>query len=429
MTRDAELIGLVEQYLDEFEGITPLPVALRDRVRAKLPHTKQVRPAVGLARFSQMSNPFKIGMAAAVLGAAALIGFLYYQQGNPPGNNRSPSPTVAANAAVPDELRHPFLGPMRDIPGVPVLDQTVMVFDDLAVSIEYGGSGRALQSMVFAAGPGKLRLVSATAEACDNGAAGTYSYSFTPGGSMLTLQADAETCAARKTALEGTWERSNCRSPDNWCLGVLEAGTYSSHYFEPRPRRAWHPRYGAFTFQVPDGWAAYTDYPDAYGLAPAASYTAVPGNECYDCSGKNSAVTVLASPRAATQDCKETNDTSVGGTIDDIAAWLTHHPGLVASAQNATVNGYRAIELDMRVADSWTGTCGNKQDGFVAVPIFYHQGSYHWAFPKGDRWHMYLVDLGSGETIAVVVDTDPAQLDAFVTETRPMIDTFTFPEP
>ncbi len=42
MTRDDDFIGQLEGYLDEHEGLTPLPAAVRGAVRAQLSTTKQV---------------------------------------------------------------------------------------------------------------------------------------------------------------------------------------------------------------------------------------------------------------------------------------------------------------------------------------------------------------------------------------------------
>ena len=96
MTRDDQFIGQLEGYLDAYEGITPLPEAVRDAIRAELPKTKQAGPTLGLARFSGMSNAFKVGIAAAVIGIAALIGFSFYNNGIgtvPDGPSSTPSPT------------------------------------------------------------------------------------------------------------------------------------------------------------------------------------------------------------------------------------------------------------------------------------------------------------------------------------------------
>ena len=95
MTREDQFIGQLERYLDEYEGITPLPEAVRDATRAELPKTKQAGPLTGLARFSGMSNAYKVGIAAAVVGVAALIGFSLYNNRIGPPDDATPSPHLS----------------------------------------------------------------------------------------------------------------------------------------------------------------------------------------------------------------------------------------------------------------------------------------------------------------------------------------------
>ncbi len=47
MTRNDQFIERLEAYLDEHEGITPLPDAVSDAVRGRLPKTRQDRPFAG----------------------------------------------------------------------------------------------------------------------------------------------------------------------------------------------------------------------------------------------------------------------------------------------------------------------------------------------------------------------------------------------
>jgi hypothetical protein len=82
MNRDDDFIGQLEDYLDTFEGVVPLPANVRSAVQARLPETRQVRGSRGPERLlemtSRMSTPARLGIGAAavlgivVLGAAAL---------------------------------------------------------------------------------------------------------------------------------------------------------------------------------------------------------------------------------------------------------------------------------------------------------------------------------------------------------------------
>ncbi len=93
----------------------------------------------------------------------------------------------------------------------------------------------------------------------------------------------------------GTWQTSDCRNPDNACLGDLQAGTYSSQFFEPRPLGEWAPRYGALTYTVPDGWAASSDFPESYALLTQEAYAAM-DLEADGCSACPDGIAVWAAP-------------------------------------------------------------------------------------------------------------------------------------
>ena len=64
MTRDDTFVEQLENYLDEYEGLTPLPDLVRDDVRAALPSTNQVGPMPGLRRYFPMSLSTPARLAA-----------------------------------------------------------------------------------------------------------------------------------------------------------------------------------------------------------------------------------------------------------------------------------------------------------------------------------------------------------------------------
>jgi hypothetical protein len=74
MTRDDDFIGQLEGYLDEYEGMTPLPGEVRDAIRSELPSTRQSGLRWGQMRYLPMSNNAKLGLAAAAVVALAIIG-------------------------------------------------------------------------------------------------------------------------------------------------------------------------------------------------------------------------------------------------------------------------------------------------------------------------------------------------------------------
>ena len=111
-------------------------------------------------------------------------------------------------------------------------------------------------------------------DGCEPGDVGLYTWSLSPGGTLLQLTATSDDCASRRAAFEGEWERSACRNPDNNCLGDLEAGTYKSQFIGPRldDGEPWTANFGAFSYTVPDGWSNTADFPDDYVLMRSADY-------------------------------------------------------------------------------------------------------------------------------------------------------------
>ena len=100
MTHTDGFIGQLEDYLDEYEGSTPLPEAVRDAIRAELPSTHQ-RPSWWPARrFPEMNNMAKLGIAAAAVVVAALLGYNYFvapNVGGPAPSDLAPTPTPDAS--------------------------------------------------------------------------------------------------------------------------------------------------------------------------------------------------------------------------------------------------------------------------------------------------------------------------------------------
>jgi hypothetical protein len=128
MTRNDDLIGLLEGYLDEYEGNTPLPNEVRDAIRAELPLIRQ-RPAWWPGwRFPEMNAIAKLGLAAAVVVVAALLGFNYLvgsNVGSPGLDNPSPTPTASPVPAFSGQGRLPP-GRYQADPALP-MDVTIEV--------------------------------------------------------------------------------------------------------------------------------------------------------------------------------------------------------------------------------------------------------------------------------------------------------------
>jgi hypothetical protein len=433
MTTDDQLLRRVTAYLDECEGTTILPESILDGIRAELPTTRQSRPS-GLARFLDMSTPVKIGVAAAVLAVAAILSLNWLgttRFGPPPAGSEQPTPSAGGSGTaslLPPELQHPFLGPDAFVEGVDHggagdldLSSGILHLEDADTTL--------ITSTAHVTADGRLRFENAVTDLCAVGDVGLYAYSLSEGGTFLTVENGTDDCSARADSVPGTYQRSDCWTPDDWCLGVLEAATYRSQFIEPRVAGDWKERHGALTFTVPEGWAAYADWPSTYGLTPRSEYER-PRTEagCFDCPGDRDTISVLVNPDPAAEDCSEAAAPGVGSGIDELADWLAGHPGLTTTEPvRRTIGGLDAITLVIEGSSEWTGTCEADQP-FVAVPIFFGQDGYHSALAPGNHYEVTLIDLADGNAVAVIVDAGiEADFESFVAEARPIVDSFEFP--
>ena len=98
MNREHDFIRSLEDYLEEFDGATPLPDKTRDAIRAKLPTMRQLPAWWPGWRLPEMNNIVKLSVAAAVMVIAALLGFNYLvapNVGDSGLDDPSPTPTPA----------------------------------------------------------------------------------------------------------------------------------------------------------------------------------------------------------------------------------------------------------------------------------------------------------------------------------------------
>ena len=107
MTRDDDFTRLLEAYLEEHDGTTPLPERVRDAVHAALPRTRQAparRGPMGVLVMAARSSTARLGVAAAavvaavVLGPAVLGGSRDGLVGGPPTEAPDATPTAAPTA-------------------------------------------------------------------------------------------------------------------------------------------------------------------------------------------------------------------------------------------------------------------------------------------------------------------------------------------
>ncbi len=344
-----------------------------------------------------------------------------------------PSPSAAGTGSpVPSQLQGRWMGGGRAILGFPSESGLSILFtgDNLVLTLANKGNQPVLSASASAVGSQGIETVSAgPAGQCTAGDIGRYDWSLTPDGRTLTLTAVSDPCATRLAALPGTWWLDGCKNAQTDCLGDLAAGTYESQYIAPRvkPAGAWNPVFGAVTYTVPAGWANSSDWPTSFGLTPSSDYAQVAAG-----GDEGSRSIVLVTQPAAFRSSKSSAcglalDPAVPRTVSAEIAAIQHAPGLIVTAPSAiTVGGHQGQWLDLRLNPTWKASCGGRgpEDDYLTGP---GTGPAMYIVGTAQRQRVILLDLGSGDLIAIVVTTDTAsEFSDFAAQAMPVIDSLTF---
>lgn len=341
-------------------------------------------------------------------------------------------PSADAGGPLPAALAYGWIGQSRDVPGFGSSTRTRLNLDATTFCMtgtQYGEGCAMLASDASAPAGTELRLIThAPGTGCQVGDVGSYRWSLSPGGTMLTVEPAADDCAARSAALAGTWYRVGCKNSTDGCFGNLEAGTYPSQYLVPRrnPGDAWEPDLGAVTYTVPDGWANSADWPNNLALTPAVDY-ALEGPDG-PADGAIHELDLLAQPFAAVQDgsCSGAADTSVDRSVDGLAAWLGQVPGLqVTKPEPVTVDGHPGLMMAIQLSGDWTSRCPGSASPSVEILTREQDHGSDWgiALFGGERQGLTLVDLGDGDVLGILVDSsDPSRFSNLASAAQPIID-------
>ena len=431
MKRQADIDRTLEAFF--LDGPSQMPDRLFDAVLDRVERVPQRRLARLQLRFNDMPTTLRWVAAAAAAVLVVGVGFAALGRTSGPGPGTTPSPsasespiaTGAPGSELPAALQHPFIGPLRTVDELPAGNVSQLEFTARSF-VYHNGTSELLRSVVGLEGDELVLRSGTNSVGCDPGTEGRYPVSTSPGGSTLTIAPGSDDCAPRLAVLPGTWQRSDCTNRDNWCLGIVEAGTYSSQYFDPDAptENAARPSYGRLTWTVPDGWANSADWPGMYEIMRASSYAAGGVNEG---AVTPDVITLLARASAARlhAGCAEEAEPGIGTDRAALAGWLSSHPGLVVTQQPVvTIDGLEATVLDVAMATDWTESCGDT-DAFIAAPLFY--GGYHWAIGANDRMRIVLLDLPSGMTVVITIDVeDVTTFDAFMIDAMPIVESFDF---
>ena len=408
-----------------------------DAILAEVDTTPQRRATRWPARRPiDMNTIVKYGIAAAVLAMAAVLGYGIWQNiGNQPAPDPEASEEAGPGSDLPTELRRLFIGQERVLDELS--DQPFVTLDLISrvyrTSQVFGVSR--LMSAVSLTSADELRLETvAEGTGCAVGDVGIYPYELSIGGTRLVIDPGADDCEMRSMAVVGAWRLMDCANTSNWCQGPLEAGSQTSLFFDPF-RTDWGgqvvTRNGALTYVVPDGWSNASDQMQSYTVVRTIDYEADGFSlSCLDCAD---GIWMGASPMAVEAGCSEDADPDVGISAREIADWLRAHPALEVTEgrmPSVAVDGRPTIILDIEARESYADACNDPVLERSFIPLFAHAG-YTVGIGTGDAHRVILVELGptSGPMVIVIDSFDPADLDAVIEETQPIIDSIQLNEP
>jgi hypothetical protein len=375
-------------------------------------------------RLPAMNGSLRWIAAAAAVVLIAVVGFSVLGRPSDSGIGTQPTATLASptsspqdpSGQVPDALKYVWIGETRPVPGSAGQDRS---FLDLRYPKANYDTGAAtiLGSTVSTAAPDRLTFTSTDASfGCAVGETGTYTWSLSPRGTLLTTTAAGDDqCAARAAAFTGTWIRF-----DGTNIGDLDAATYPSVFFRPfgpSDAEAGHRvDYGQMRYTAPAGWANTHETPEFFILTRQ------------DGGYPNGIFMDTISTVALDDGACTTPDPSVERTPDAMADALSSRAALVVSNRRpVTISGYTGVRLDVTKAPGAPDGC---PDG--GVPVFAsvdatRSNPDNFFISGGQRTRVYLIDIGNGRLLTAEINgADEAAFQALLPEATDIVEGITF---
>jgi hypothetical protein len=232
MTATREPDGILRAWLDLMPD--EAPDRLFDAVLDQIDQTPQARRArlAGQWRFPQMP---RMVLAGAVAVLAIAVGAIALAPRSNPGVGGSPVPSASAAvgpsaagsprpaAAVPEALRHRWMG--GSSPLVTAGAGTSILFGPGSLALSQSNANNVIYLTADAALPsaGRLRLTTAGSHGdCATDAVGTYDFSLSESGRVLSLNVADDSCADRSASLAGTWWLTDFNDPNDICLWRID---------------------------------------------------------------------------------------------------------------------------------------------------------------------------------------------------------------
>jgi hypothetical protein len=447
MTTNRDFDRLARAWLDLMPD--EAPGRLIDNVRVAV----DVTPQHGQWRRLINRRPLRASPRLALIAATAMLALALFgsfllgsawPSPTAPGPTSSAAPSASApdfaslgaGTDLPDDLVAGWYGGARDLPGLASGAGTFLLLQPDEARLSQSDTKDApilheLASMV----DGRLQLVTRVPETyadstCAPGTTGSYDVAMSASGRTLTIQPFSDPCSGRASVVAGTWWKLACATDGADCYGDLDAGTYATQDFDPRvdPGGQWVPNYGALTFTVPDGWAFAADHEEFMRLTPdyageranggvptllegdilvvAQPYPTVGGGTC------NASIPPLDTPRS----------------LSDIVSFLEAQPWIDTSQPATTLlDGHVVTSLDLAITPGTTPGCQGDTIPSGEYLTAWSASSWRLGFSGEQRAHLWLIDLGGGDVVAVVVHgRDEPALDGFVRAATPVIESFRF---
>jgi hypothetical protein len=455
----------IESVLDAWlaPGPTEMPDRLFHDALERIERTPQRRRAWAPRRFTTMFASFKFATAAVIAGLVfALVGLSLWQASDvqqAPAASAAPSPDASSDAPaaaaltpIVAPLNGRWLGPPLDVEGLNLFPEDFRYwwidkwsFGVNAPPKEEGGTD--LLSMPNEVGPGRFQLVTNfDTGGCPIGSVGTYAWSASHGDTRITVEPVDEACPPRAEYLTGEWRRVGiCLVEGRDCTGELPAGRFESSVFGPRrdSRELEVVRIGAFSFEVPEGWANDFEDFDGYQLTTSKGYAREAAGAATGADALWISPRPVPTQASLDTDCNPTRDSAVEPTVDGLVGWLTANPNLttVGEPSTMTIDGHSATVVDFEVdADAEIAAPATCFEGTPELPLFADAWAFtasgawdtdRWSWDAwtrpGDAWRVILVDLDGQPVIIILDSADPADQAAWVEQAMPVVESFQFP--
>lgn len=206
------------------------------------------------------------------------------------------------------------------------------------------------------------------------------------------------------TRTGGTSDPPGTVPPPSGVRTLSFAGCRQTQCDEPLDPGRYRATFNGLTleFEIPsEGWISHS----YYNFRLIASENPTEGVYSSD------SINFLIHPAIATRDCEDTEDPTIGRSVDDLVGWLVDAPGLTVSEPiPVDVGGLRGVQVDLKLDPKWKRPCF-WSEGLPAVPLVDHEaenGAYNIAMvPRVSmRWYVLATDDG-----ALIIDIDDGPYD------------------